>query len=618
MTAEDLPEIPGWIEIAPVTDAPVESPPESPVSTVTAPDVTEFNSPAVAPSPHGSQFVVTPPAEPPPAEPIPQPSPQPRQPMMQPFVEEVMGPLPEPKLNGPPWWTPVLARPQRRDPSRSIHLGELITSALLYSQYVRAVSLQPDIVETDILTRQAEFDPATFLDSTWQDFNDPVGNTLTTGGATRFNNHNFQNRGGMRKKMTSGATLEAAQEIGLQDTNSIFFQPGNQGQTRMVLTYNQPLWRNSGECYNQSLIVLAEIDTRAATADLQRQLQDHVYKVVEAYQDLCLQRAWYLQRVRARDKVLGIQRELEARRELDAVDAQILRARANVAARTAALARAEAGVRNAETRLRTLTNAPEINTDQRLEILPIDAPAHQFAPPALATELQEALRSRPEISVTLEKIKAGEVKVGMATNELKPTLNLLLEGYVRGLKGGYDVASSFGAQFSEGSPSYTTGIVYEAAWGNRAAQSRLKKRNLELQQLMHEFQNSLQTISAEVEIAAREVEATHREMMGNTITAHATEAETDHLLQRWRRLAGDDRNASILLEDALNAQDRLVAAEAALAGSQRDYALSLAALKKATGRLLAAQPHKPNAETVPPPIGAPGMTRLPPLHAEVR
>ena len=324
--------------------------------------------------------------------------------------------------------------------------------------------------------------------------------------------------------------LELEQNAGLRNTNSVFFVPANQALTQLAINYSQPLLRGAGQTYNQSLIVMAEIDTRQSRRDVQRQLQDHVLKVVQGYWELSLQRALFLQRLRARERALEIQRELEARKDWDVVQSQLLRARAAIALRTASLARADAAIRNAETRLRVLTNAPELSAQGGLELLPVELPPCQFQPPVLTTEMQIALAHRPEIDVALERIRASEVRLGMADNELRPSLNLVLQGYAKGLQGNNDVLRSLGNQFAVGGPSYTTGLLFEAPLGNRAAQAKVRRRSLEVQQLMHEFQNTMAHVTGEVEIAIREVEATYQEFLGQQRAVLATDAEVSFLL----------------------------------------------------------------------------------------
>lgn len=66
----------------------------------------------------------------------------------------------------------------------------------------------------------------------------------------------------------------------------------------------------------------------------------------------------------------------------------------------------------------------------------------------------------------------------------------------------------------------------------------------------------------------------------------SAETEVDYLRQRWEVLSGDDRSVSFLLEDLLDAQDRLATEEYEFAVAHGDYVLSQIALKRATGTLL--------------------------------
>ncbi len=70
---------------------------------------------------------------------------------------------------------------------------------------------------------------------------------------------------------------------------------------------------------------------------------------------------------------------------------------------------------------------------------------------------------------------------------------------------------------------------------------------------------------------------------------HAMKAAEDdirYLHERWNLVPGEDRPPSFLLEDLLNAQDRLMSEEFDFAKTQFEYTVSLARLKKATGTLL--------------------------------
>lgn len=498
----------------------------------------------------------------------------------------------EPQLRGVPdcWWQldiPTALRP--KDKGWAIELDDLLILALQHSDFVQSLRIEPFIQQTEIAIESAAFDPAAFVDSKWNDLSDPVGNILTTGGPNRLNEHHLENKAGLRQRNRVGGRLEAAQEINLRDTNSIYFLPPNQANTRLVLSYTQPLLRGRGRCYNEAFVVLAQIDTDIARRQLEAQLQDHLLNVSDAYWTLYLQRALLVQQQRALQRTVEMQNELEARAEIDVVRSQILRARGAVAQRRSAVKRAEVGVKNQEATVWSLTNAPELAQRKNTEILPQSGPDCRPLPLTSAGSVTEALNRRPEIAVVFEKIRAAQTRLGIAENELLPTLNLVMETYVRGLNGDYDVGRSLSKQFDTGAPSYSIGLSFLMPYRNVAAKATLTRRQLEMSQLAHELNATLKRVTVEVENTLRDIDSAKASIEGNHESLEAAAAELDYLLDRWRMLPGDDRLASLLLDEALGALDRLVAAESAYAQAQVDYALAITRYKRAAGMLIHAE-----------------------------
>jgi outer membrane protein TolC len=222
--------------------------------------------------------------------------------------------------------------------------------------------------------------------------------------------------------------------------------------------------------------------------------------------------------------------------------------------------------------------------------VPQTLPAFNLPPMEREASVQEALQSRPELTATLEKIRAAETRLGVAKNELMPTLNMVLEAYAHGLDDRFDAGNAFVNQFAQGGPGYTAGLVFEKPLGNAAAESRLRRRQLEARQLTFEFEATLKDITADVENAIRDVQAAQGETVGQHQAMLAAQAELDYLLGRWRMLPGEDRAISLVLDESLDALDRLVNAEGALAQAQMEYALMLIQYKRATGQLLRLEP----------------------------
>ena len=486
------------------------------------------------------------------------------------------------------WWEQYITQTQRPGAKLTqVRAEELVASALMHSQHVLALSEGPRIREQGILKAVADFDPAVFFETRWDDQSNPVGNVLTTGGPTRFLDQQWQGKAGMRQKTWLGGTVEWSQHLGLQDTNSLFFLPKDQAATRMALSFSQPLLKRGGREYNESLILIAEIQTDVAQHELARELQDHAYEVIQAYWELYLQRALALQRQRAHQQAIDIMLELQSRRELDSLRSQIARARAAVAVRRAALRRAELGVQTAQARIVALTNDPAWQHQPGLELTPGEAPAAAAESQVnLPTAFQNALHFRPEIAETMGRVREAQLRLGMSKNELLPTLNLVVDTYVAGLDGEYDVSQSFRSQFNEGAPSYGAGLVFQMPLGNRAAKAELVRRDRELSQLIHELNAVFNKVSLEVEIAVADLEAAKQEMLGRFEALIATDEEVRYLHDRWRLLPGDDRAVSFVLEELLDAQDRQMEAEAAFVRAQVEYTVSHYNLQRAVGSLL--------------------------------
>lgn len=486
-----------------------------------------------------------------------------------------------------PWWQDALARPLVEAPvSLAMSLDQVILDTLRHSPQVRAISDTPIIRRTAIVQAQSRFDPVTFAESKWVDTSDPVGNLLTTGGASRFLDQNWYYSGGVRKRMLLGTQLEASQRFGYQDNNSIFFVPAPQGTSRMTLNLTQPLLQGAGRKYNSSLIVLADIDASIAYDQLSQELQALLLDVHKTYWELYVQRAGLLQRKRLHQEAVDILEELNARREIDVLGSQIVRAQAAVASRQSAVIRFATGVRNAESKLRAIINNPALNAVGQPELVPCDLPNRVYLDVPLEDSLVAALKARPEINQATKEVRAAGIRAEVSKNELLPVLSFIMGTYVYGLSGNSDIGQSFINQYTLGRPTYSAGLTWEMPWRNRNSKGRLQQRRLELRQATSQLEATVANVRSEVEIAVREVAATYREMVARHHAVAADEAEIRYLLERWRLLPGDQQVAGVVLDNVLVAQERRADAELGLATALAAYNVALVNLNRATGTLL--------------------------------
>ena len=487
----------------------------------------------------------------------------------------------------PAWWDQHVSGSLREQQPLPADIHTLLYLALQHSNQIKIAKRDPLIRQTAILESDSRFDWVQYLNASWEDSTEPIGNSLTAGGiATQFEDNIFQATGGVRRLTRYGGILDISQRFGWQDNNSTFLVPGEQATGQFTVSYTHPLLRGRGEVYNSSLVFLAQLDAEVAEQEFLATLQDELLDITRSYWALYLERATLAHQMRLYLKTQGIYQSLVARQSVDTQRTQLVTAASALENQRADLIRARTAVTNAETRLRGLINAPELGNSDEAELIPVEAPSLDFFDVGLQSEIQKAIQNRPEVKAAIQQVKAGSQQVGIAEHEMLPALNLVTQGYLNGLQGGGDFARAFGDQFSTGRPSYSVGIQYELPVGNRLAKARLCRRKHELARLQDEYSRALQAVQTEVDIAVRELKTAHQEVYAKYRALSAAEAEANTIEQRWLRMADGSGTAALNLESLLRALERITEAERDYVTSQLTYNLASINLKRTNGTLL--------------------------------
>ena len=468
-------------------------------------------------------------------------------------------------------------------------LESVVLGTLCFSPKVNVLRQYAPMHEESIIEKQADFDPTAFVESKFLDTSDPVGSVLTTGGPDRYIDQNWYYKNGLRKNTLTGAQVELSQQIGYEDSNSLYFLPPLQGTSRISLSITQPLLKGAGKAYNSSAIVWAQIDAQSWRDKTSGELQTHLLQVYQTYWDLHLQRALLLQKRRLYERGVEICRDLEGRRDIDAVGGQLARAKAAVASRYGAVVRQETLLLDADAKLRTLINDPELLLNRGQELIPVQPALRTPCPLSFQDSLIVALHHRPEINEDRAELKKACVQHDVAKNELLPKLNLILMTYVSGLEGDVNIGKAMSDQFTLGRPTYSTGMTFELPLGNRAAQAKFHRRNLEIIQLTSKLAATMADVRLDVETAVREITTCYREMLCQAHAVIGNETEISYLKSRWEASLDEQRSSSVLLDDLLNAHDRLARSEGLYATALVGYNEGFAKLNQATGTLVDCQ-----------------------------
>ncbi len=488
----------------------------------------------------------------------------------------------------PNWWVEEINKPllESRNPIFTT-LDEVIFTALKNAPQIQILNTQPRIQELLRDETAADFDWAAFVESRFNDQNDPIGSTLTQGNLTsgRFEQRDWAFEAGVTKRLTTGGDLRVGQSFGTVDNNSNFLNPPNQGSARLLLDYRQPLLRGAGRGFNTSQIVLADLDFQSITNESRAQLQAYLVEVVDAFWDIYQRRALLVQSRRSMERAQELYRQLKSRDGIDVTNDQLLRAEAAIASRRSSLIRAEYDLINAQDVLINLAVGQNADNLDTVELLPETLVLPMGVEFESTQLVQAAIHNRPEVQQALTRIRTGAIQSKIALNLLRPRLDAVISTFVSGLRGDNDVGGAFSDQFSVGEPSYTVGFEFEVPFGNRAAKLRLERRQLEAANFQQEFRRQVGDVVLDVRVAGREIERLNKENKNNFLAMNKASQELTLIRQRQQLNLDDNKTGSLYIEDLLGSQARLTAAENRLVISQTEQAVALVDLKRATGEL---------------------------------
>lgn len=506
--------------------------------------------------------------------------------------------LPSIPMGYVPWWD--MSVRQSTDMSANsipVDVSSLLRDAMLYSPQVTAIKAEPEVQHRVIIQESAEFDWTVFLDATYDDLNDPVGNELTTGnGQDRLITRKVRTSGGIRRRNLQGGEFTLAQDFGHENQNSRFFIPNNQASSRLELTYRQPLLDGAGRCYNESEIILARIRANSSEDEVVDALQDHLIEVTKAYWTLYRARAEYYQRQKLLSSANRVLIRLQGRSQVDTIPRQVLRATAAVARAQTRIQRTAARVKDAEAQLRLLVNSPGMLNGGPTELTPMESPRLVTETAHLQSVLQTALVNRPDISEAIRKMRASSVRLGVSRQELLPRLDFLVETYVADLSGNSNLRRAVRGQLYDNRPGYTVGLEFEYPLENRAARAKLEQRQWELKRSINVFRATVEKSLTDVEIANREVATAYSEMLSRYQSMKAAENEMMYLQDRFDVLPAAEDSAILLLEDLLDSYERIADEESSFVQAQVDHAVALVMLKKELGILLQSRHSRPSIE----------------------
>jgi outer membrane protein TolC len=412
-----------------------------------------------------------------------------------------------------------------------------------------------------------------------------------TQGAGTFDDLNQSAQLTYTQTLQTGTNLQINLNSIKDSNNSGFYFLNPYYQSFLNLNVTQPLLRNRWRFANTAPLILARTNLQQSRAAFQAQVNTAVLQAITRYWDL----------VRAHNR-LDV-----ARKSQDAADAtykhdkralelgalpplDIYRSESEAASRRLEVIQAEYFVKQVEENLRLTIGASQ---DQYFHALDIEAteqpePQGELLTVDIATALQQALETRPELRAWQQALAADDTGIRLAHNQLLPDLQLQASYQGSGVGGNFNTAqlmtrgglsTSLNQIFNFGFPGYGASLTLNLPIKNRAAQADMGTALVTRHRDLYSAQQAREQITQEVSNAVYQLEQAE-------LSIAAAKTALD-LAQKT--LTAEQRKAQLGAENVffqLDAQTRVANAEATLLTSEVDYQTAVAALHNATGSLL--------------------------------
>ena len=257
----------------------------------------------------------------------------------------------------------------RRPRQIRLTLADCIARAMANSYAIRFESYGPGIELARLIEAEAEFDASIFTNYTSNQAERPSSAAQLTGTSTSTRAFS----GGFRKPLATGGRLQVSYGMTRTESNLVFQTLNPAWSNSYVLDFRQPLLRGFGLDTNRVGIELRQVDRQISAVQFRQQVRETLSQVERAYWDLLLARrsvAIDARLLRHFDRLLTT---LRARASFDALPIQITQTQSRLLIQQQAFVGTVSRVMDAEDRLKSLLNDPELTLiSANLEIIPTD------------------------------------------------------------------------------------------------------------------------------------------------------------------------------------------------------------------------------------------------------
>lgn len=525
---------------------------------------------------------------------------------------------------------PQPAAPADRAPLRRLSADEAVALALERNLSLRVARLGPRIQDMSVAQARAAWRP-TLSSSLTTRSQDTPANSILAGGQDKVSDDLVSTGVGVDQMLPWGGSYSLAWDSSRSTTTNIFTNFDPILRSNLTLSYLQPLVRNFRIDGARHQLLVAEKTRERADVELRQAVVATTRSVRLAYWEL----AYALSSLEVQRQSLELARESlrqnRARVEIGTMaPLDVVEAEAEVARNEEAVIVAEAAVRQAEDRLRTLIMDPSEPEFWTVRLEPTDVPPFLPRPLDVEAAVRTALDRRTDLEVARKTLERTDVSLRYFRNQTLPDVNLQityglaglggrqfepfrsfpLPGQPRGIVGERGFGAVLGDIFANDFPTWSVGISIGYPVGRSSAEANLARAEIERTEAQLRIRALELQVATEVRDAARQVQTNLKRIEATRAARELAE----------RRLAAEQKKFAVGLSTnflVFQAQRDLAAARNAELRALLDYNRSLVDFEAvqeiplggglAASGGIGAEPSSPSLSPVPATTGVGGL-----------
>ena len=279
-------------------------------------------------------------------------------------------------------------------------------------------------------------------------------------------------------------------------------------ENSLELTFTHPLLQNFGIAVNRAPIHQGELREQIAEQGVIQAILDTVFAVHQGYWQLVFRIQDLAAKRESQKLAEDFLAENTVRVELGTLaPIELVQAETRVKTREGDVIVAQAALREADDRLKTILNIPESMGSWSVRLQPTDSPAFT-ADVAVSVEEQVdiAMRQRPDFLSSQLDIRVRESLRDEARNLSLPRLDLIGIGRLNALDA--EIGDSISNISDADGYQWAAGLQMEITLGDRARRVLIDKRNLELRQALVDQRQLMVAIVQQIRQAVRNIRTT--------------------------------------------------------------------------------------------------------------